>query len=97
MERFTKVLSYDNPRDCKLFLKSYAHTYLKEEIQLEQLVRNMDPFRKFLPVAAMSHMRFLNYSKIARDAGVEAPIMVRYSKLFYCLRYIGGHLIQKSK
>ncbi len=73
-----KVLSYDNPRDCKLFLKSYAHTYLKEEIQLEQLVRNMDPFRKFLPVAAMSHMRSLNYSKIARDAGVDAKSVERY-------------------
>ncbi len=36
------------------FLRSYALTFLKEEIQAEQVVRNLNPFRRFLEVAAQS-------------------------------------------
>lgn len=53
------------------FLRTYANTYLKEEIWNEQLVRNLDPFRRFLEVAAIQSGRILNYRKIALDVGVD--------------------------
>ena len=30
------------------FLEAYAHAYLKEEIWAEQIIRSLDPFRRFL-------------------------------------------------
>lgn len=53
------------------FLFSYVNTYLKEEIAAEQLVRSLDPFRRFLNAAAQSNSKIVNYSKIERDAGVS--------------------------
>ena len=73
-----KVMQYSDSQDAVRFLVSYCQTYLKEEIQVEQLVRNVEPFRKFLPVAAHSHGRPLNYSKIGRDAGVDPKSVERY-------------------
>lgn len=73
-----KIFSLDSERDKNLFLKSYAYTYLKEEIQAEQILRNMDPFRKFLPVAAAAHMRPINYAKIGRDSAVDPKSVERY-------------------
>lgn len=40
--------------DKHLFLESYARTYLKEEIQVEQLVRKIEPFRAFIDVVGTS-------------------------------------------
>ena len=34
------------------FLRTYARTYLKEEVWDERLIHNLDPFRKFLEIAA---------------------------------------------
>ncbi len=41
-------------------------------------MRNVEPFRKFLPVAVHSHALPLNYSKIGRDAGVDSKSVERY-------------------
>jgi uncharacterized protein len=73
-----KIYQFSNPSEKKKYLDSYAHTYLKEEIFQEQLVRKMDSFRHFLPVAALSCGRPLNYAKIARDSGVDAKSVERY-------------------
>jgi uncharacterized protein len=51
-------------------LYSYVQTYLKEEVAAEQLVRNLEPFRRFLVAAAQSNAKIVNYAKIERDAGV---------------------------
>lgn len=52
-------------------LYAYIQTYLKEEIAAEQLVRNLDPFRRVLIAAAQSNARIINFSAIERDAGVS--------------------------
>jgi len=52
-------------------LRSYANVYVKEEIWAEQLVRRLDPFRRFLEVSARNSGKILNYSNIARDTGVD--------------------------
>ena len=53
------------------FLRAYAQGYLREEIRAEQIVRRLDPFRRFLEVAAQSSGKILNYAKIARDTGSD--------------------------
>jgi uncharacterized protein len=58
------------------YLRAYTQTYLKEEIQVEQLVRKLPPFRSFLEVAAQSSGSILNFSKVARDIGSD-PVSVK--------------------
>ena len=73
-----KLLEFKKDHDKKEYLRSYALTYLKEEIQMEQIVRKLDPFRKFLEVAAQMNGKIINYSKIARDIGVDTTTVQSY-------------------
>jgi len=61
-----------------LFLQSYARTYLKEEIQVEQLVRKVEPFRGFLRVAAQMNGKVIEYSKIAEEVHVDPKTVTEY-------------------
>ena len=60
------------------YLKAYTLTYLKEEIQMEQIVRKLYPFRKFLEIAAQMNAKVINYSKIAQDIGVDTTTVQNY-------------------
>lgn len=62
----------------KRFLRAYAQTYLREDVWGEQFVRHLPPLRKFLEVAAQSHGQIVNYSKIARDVGVDHKTVKNY-------------------
>ena len=64
--------------DKEEYLKAYALTYLKEEIQLEQIVRKLSPFRKFLEISAQMNGKVINYTKIARDIGVDTTTVQNY-------------------
>ncbi len=76
-----KVLTLKSKSDKILFLESYVHTYLKEEILVEQLVRNIDPFRLFLPIAAQMNGQLLNYSNISNDTGVSYKTISTYFQI----------------
>jgi predicted AAA+ superfamily ATPase len=67
--------------DRKSALRTYMNTYLKEEVIAEQLVRNLSPFRAFLPVAAQCSGTILNYSKIARDVGADTVTVQSYFEI----------------
>ncbi len=67
-----------DPESCESFLRTYTYTYLKEEIAQEQIVRRIDPFRKFLEVAAQSSGKIVNHSLIARDCGVSDKTVAEY-------------------
>ena len=69
-------LKTDNDREE--YLKAYALSYLKEEIQMEQIVRKLNPFRKFLEVAGQMNGKIINFSKIARDIGVDTTTVQNY-------------------
>ncbi len=76
-----KIYNLENDLERKEYLKSYALTYLTSEIQAEQWVRNLEPFRKFLPIAAQMNGQLLNYSAISRQVGVEVPTVQKYFEI----------------
>jgi predicted AAA+ superfamily ATPase len=59
-------------------LDAYVETYLKEEIQQEALVRNLDSFFRFLSVAALFNAQTLSVSNVARDVGVSRSTVQGY-------------------
>lgn len=72
------VIAAEHPGDT---LKSYAQTYLKEEIQAEALVRNLPGFARFLKVAALFHGQALDTTNIARDAQVARTTVQGYLEI----------------
>lgn len=78
--------------DKTRFLKAYVHTYLKEEILEEQIVRLVEPFYAFLDVAAQMNGCILNFSKIARDAGTNDKTVERYYSILEDT-LLGFHLL----
>jgi uncharacterized protein len=52
-------------------LKSYAALYVREEVQMEGLVRNIGAFSRFLEAISFSHGSVLNVSNVARECEVE--------------------------
>lgn len=76
-----KISALQEPADKTDFLKAYATTYIKTEIQEEQWVRNLEPFIRFLPIAAQMNGKPLNYSSIARDVDVEVPTIKAYFEI----------------
>lgn len=73
-----KIFSLDSDIDRKQYLKSYNQIYLKEEIKEEQIIRNIDPFRDFLEVAAQMNGKIINYTKIANEVGVDHKTVQNY-------------------
>ena len=59
-------------------LRAYVTTYLKEEIQEESLVRNIQPFSRFLEVAALFNGEQVNKSNIAREAEISRSNIETY-------------------
>ena len=76
-----KIIDLSETEERERFLESYCHTYLKEEVVAEQLVRNVRPFRKFLEVAAQQDGEVVNYSKLARDIGVDDKTISTYFEI----------------
>jgi predicted AAA+ superfamily ATPase len=76
-----KLLEYEDNNDKVEFLRSYTQTYLREEIQIEQLVRRLNPFRDFLELAAQNNGEILNYTKISRDIGVDHKTVANYYQI----------------
>lgn len=79
-------------QDISRSLYSYIQTYLKEEIAAEQLVRNLDPFRRFLVSASQSNAKIVNFSKIERDAGIAHTQAERHFEILTDT-YL-GHFLQ---
>ena len=59
-------------------LLAYVRLYLREEIQIEALVRNLPGFARFLPVAGILHGQTLNVASLARDAGAPRVTVSGY-------------------
>lgn len=75
------LLRFTSDEERKAFLRAYALTYLKEEVWAEHLIRKLDPFRRFLAVAAQCNGEILNYSNIARDIGADHKTVASYFEI----------------
>ena len=62
-------------------LRSYAGTYLKEEIQAESLSRNLEGFARVLGIVAEWAGHHLDLSKMAQAAQVPRQTAVRYFEI----------------
>ena len=60
------------------YLFSYAQTYLNEEIRQEAVVRQLEPFIRFLDVSSLLNGQIWNCSEIARDVGVARTTVEGY-------------------
>ena len=56
----------------------YIQLYLQEEIQIESNIRHLQPFSRFLKLAALSNGQLLNYQSIASDVGLSANTISEY-------------------
>jgi len=66
-----------NAHDPAETLKAYAALYIREEVQMEGLVRNIGDFNRFLEAASFSHGSVINMTEIAKRAGVSQPTVSR--------------------
>jgi uncharacterized protein len=76
-----RLLDLPDAQDKKEFLRAYANTYLREEILQEQIIRKLEPFQRFLSVAAQMSGKIINYSKLATDAGTSVPTIQSYFQI----------------
>lgn len=80
-----------NPKDARDILTAYVHTYIKEEIKEEGLVRKLEPFIRFLEIAGIMNGQLVNADNIAREAKIpRANVDVYFSILEDTLL---GHLL----
>jgi predicted AAA+ superfamily ATPase len=59
-------------------LEAYLEDYIIQEIQAEGLVRNLPAFSRFMDALRFSHGEMINYTNIARDAGVDSKSVQSY-------------------
>lgn len=64
--------------DRRAVLQTYFSVYLREEIQMEGLIRNLGAFSRFIEAAAFSHGALLTASEIARECEVSRTTVEGY-------------------
>lgn len=76
-----KIYEYQTNEDRLRFLRTYTQTYLKEEIQLEQLTRNIQRFRNFLELSSQCNGEIVNYANIAKQSQLDEKTIERYFEI----------------
>lgn len=76
-----QIFQFNSDEERKEYLRAYTLNYLKEEIWLEHLVQNLDPFRKFLEISAQMNGLVVNYSNIATDVGASDKTVKKYFQI----------------
>ena len=87
------ILSSDDPAEQ---MNAYLNLYLKEEIQMEGLTRNIGNFSRFLEAISFSHGSVLNISNISRECSVERKVVESYISILEDL-LLSGRLPVFSK
>ncbi len=86
-----KIFECETNQDKEDYLRAYCITFLREEIVAEQAVRNLEPFREFLEVAAQHSGKVINFSSIASDVGVQIKTVQNYFQIL-CDTHMGFYL-----
>lgn len=69
------VIAAPDPDDV---LHAYAALYLREEVQMEGLVRNVGVFARFLEAISFSHGAVVNLAAVSRECEVERKTVEAY-------------------
>jgi predicted AAA+ superfamily ATPase len=69
--KYGMVASVDMAPDPVRTLQAYLSVYLKEEVQLEALVRNLGTFARFLHAVSFSQANQINSAAIGRECAVD--------------------------
>lgn len=72
------IIGAKNPLES---LHAYIGLYLKEEVQAEGLVRNLESFSRFLETISFSHASLLNVANIARECEVKRKTVENYIEI----------------
>lgn len=75
------IVSLSETDEKKRILKSYVTTYLREEIQLEGMVRRLPAFSKFLQLAAECTSQEVNYTNLSSETGVTSKTIREYYQI----------------
>lgn len=75
------VYSESDRADRQKTLRSYAVSYLKEEVQAEALTRNLEGFARFMDWAATTSGQYLDLSKLSAQAAVPRQTAVRFFEI----------------
>lgn len=70
-------LIWESP-EPRIALKAYHALYLREEVQMEALVRNIGHFSRFLEVVSFSHAGVLNVNNVSREAEIGRKTVEGY-------------------
>lgn len=65
----------------RLDLEAYLGTYLRQEIMAEGLVRNLQPFRSVLDIAALCNATIVNFTNVSNDTQVPRTTVYEYFDL----------------
>jgi predicted AAA+ superfamily ATPase len=68
-------------REPEEVLKAYVALYLREEVQMEGLVRRFEGFARFLESVSFSHAAVLNVSEVARECQVSRKTVEGYLEI----------------
>jgi len=75
------LLNCQNDQEKARYLRGYVQNYVKEEIQVEQLVRDLEAFRLFLPLAAQANTEIVNFSNISKQTGIDPKTVQNYYQI----------------
>lgn len=78
LPKVSSLLNGNNILDAQRLLRSYYSIYLKEEIQAEAIVRNLDAFQRFLTIAAQSNGQMIEFANISRECSVSQSTVKKY-------------------
>jgi len=72
------VVSAEKPEEV---LDAYVALYIREEVQLEGLTRNIGDFSRFLEAVSFSHASLLSVTSVARECGVGRKTVEAYLQI----------------
>lgn len=72
------VINSTTPYDT---LQSYITLYLREEVQMEGLTRNLENFTRFLEAISFSHASLINLTNVSRECNVKRKTVESYLQI----------------
>lgn len=78
LPKVAQFLAAHDTDEARSLLRSYATTYIKEEIQAEALTRNVGAFQRFLQVAVQSNAQVVEFANISRECSVPSSTVKEY-------------------